>query len=102
MSKRTQGEEASEQEKNKRTRFNFTEMGIPIGAKLVSNKEGISAEVFVSSDRKVKIADSNDEISLCKATREILKINNNMHPCRHWKYEGKVLSDYYSKTYTLR
>ncbi len=85
--------------KKRRPRFNFTEMGVPIGAKLVFTKEGISAEVYVSSERKVKTADSNESIYLCQATREILGMDYNVHPTRFWSYEGKPLNAYYNETY---
>jgi len=102
MSKAKHDKKTSEYEEGRRPRFNFNEMGIPIGAKLVSNKEGMSTEIYVLSDRKVKTADSDEEISLCQATREILKVKYKIRPCRYWKYEGKVLSDYYNKAYPLR
>ena len=97
----TAEKEASENYKKRRPPLNFTEMGIPIGAKLVFTYDETSAEVFVSSDRKVKTADSDEEKSLTQVTREILDIDYNIQPTRYWSYEGKSLNAYYNETYTF-
>jgi len=102
MSKISHGKEISEHYNGRRPRFNFTEMGIPIGAKLVLLDKEISAAVYVSSDRKVKTTDSDEETSLSQITQEILKLKNNkIHPTRHWSYEGKPLNAYYNETYSF-
>jgi hypothetical protein len=93
--------EASEQYKKRRPPLNFTEMGIPIGAKLVFTYDEISAEVYVSSERKVKASDSDEEKSLSQLTREILELDYNVQPTRYWSYEGKSLNAYYNETYTF-
>jgi|GEM_PF-1801996 len=87
--------------KKRRPPLNFSEMGIPIGAKLDFSYDEKSAEVFVSSDRKVKTADSDEEKSLTQITREILELDYNVHPTRYWSYEGKSLNAYYNETYTF-
>ena len=93
--------EASEHYKTRRPPLNFTQMGIPIGAKLVFSYDEISAEVYVSSDRKVKAADSDEEKFLSQVTREILELDYNVNPTRYWNYEGKSLNAYYNETYTF-
>ena len=93
--------EASEHYKKKRPPLNFAHMGIPIGAKLVFTWGDISAEVYVSSDRKVKTADNDEEKSLTKITREILELDYDIQPTRYWSYEGKSLNAYYNETYTF-
>jgi hypothetical protein len=93
--------EASEQYQKRRPPLNFKEMGIPIGAKLVLTYDDISAEVYVSSDRKVKTVDSDEEKSLTRITQEILKLENSIQPTRYWSYEGKSLNAYYNETYTF-
>jgi len=93
--------DASENYKKGRPPLNFSEMGIPIGAKLVFSYDEKSTEVFVSSDRKVKTADSDEEKSLTQITREILELDYNIHPTRYWSYEGKSLNAYYNETYTF-
>ena len=101
MSKTNHGKEDSAKPKTKRPRLNFTEMGIPIGAKLVLINKEISAEVYVSSDLKVKTADSDEEMYLCQVIREVLKLDYSIHPhpTRYWRYEGKPLNVIYDETY---
>jgi len=97
----TAEKEASENYKKRRPPLNFTEMGIPVGAKLVFSYDEITAEVYVSSDRKVKTADSNEEKSLSQVTKELLDLDYNIQPTRYWSYEGKSLNAYYNETYTF-
>jgi hypothetical protein len=97
----TAEKEATENYKKRRPPLNFAEMGVPIGAKLVFTYGETSAEVFVSSDRKVKTVDSDEEKSLTQVTREILDIDYNIQPTRYWNYEGKSLNVYYNETYTF-
>ena len=99
MSKTNHSKETSGKHKTKRPRLNFAEMGIPIGAKLVLINKEISAEVYVSSDLKVKAADSDEEMYLCQVIREVLKLKYNPHPTRHWSYKDKSLNVYYNETY---
>jgi len=93
--------EASEQYKKRRPPLNFDEMDIPIGAKLVFTYGDKSVEAYVSSNRKVKTADSDEEKSLTRLTREILELDYDIHPTRYWSYEGKSLNAYYNETYTF-
>jgi hypothetical protein len=93
--------DASEHYKKKRPPLNFIQMGIPLGAKLVFTYGDESAEVYVSSDRKVKTIDSDEEKSLTQITREILDLDYNIQPTRYWSYEGKSLHDYYNETYSF-
>jgi hypothetical protein len=97
----TAEKEASENYKKKRPPLNFAQMGIPIGAKLIFTYGDIDVEAFVSSDRKVKTADGEDEKSLSQLTREILDLDYNVQPTRYWSYEGKSLNAYYNETYTF-
>jgi len=68
---------------------------------LVFAYDDISAETYVSSDRKVKTAGSDEEKSLTQLTREILELDYNIQPTRYWNYEGKSLNAYYNETYTF-
>jgi len=91
--------EASEYYKKRRPPLNFTEMGIPTGAKLIFAYKDILAEVYVSSDKGVKYIDGSEEKSMTQVTREILQLDYNVQPTRYWSYEGKSLNDYYNETY---
>jgi hypothetical protein len=93
--------EASEHYKKRRPPLNFSQMGIPLGAKLVLSYDEISAEAYVSSDRKVKTSDSDEEKSLSQLTKEIFNLDYNIQPTRYWSYEGRSLNAYYNETYTF-
>jgi len=95
----TDEKEASEQYKKRRPPLNFDQMGIPIGARLVLTYGDISAEVYVSSERKVKTMDSDEEKSLTRITQEILDLDYSIQPTQYWSYEGKSLNAYYNETY---
>jgi len=97
----TAEKEASEHYKKRRPPLNFTQMGIPMGAKLVFAYDDVSAEAYVSSDRKVKTEGNDEEKSLTQLTREILELDYNIQPTRYWNYEGKSLNAYYNETYTF-
>jgi hypothetical protein len=92
--------EASEKYKKRRPPINFTEMGIPIGSKITFIYGNITDEAIVSSDRRVKYKDENEERSLTQLTREILDIDYNIQPTKYWEYNGKSLHNYYEETYT--
>lgn len=91
----SQAEKDSAQKMKKRPNLNFTEMGIPIGAKLVL-KDG-ETTVEIVEDRKVSL--NGILMSLTAATREVMKIDYSIQPSPHWTYQGKSLRDYYEKTY---
>jgi hypothetical protein len=79
----------------RRPRLNFTEMGIAIGSKLIFTEDGI--EVVVASDNKVIYHD--EQMSLTRATREILRLDYDVQPTRYWTYNGKNLWNIYNDTY---
>ena len=91
----SQAEKDSAQKMKKRPNLNFTEMGIPIGAKLVL-KDG-ETTVEVVEDRKVSL--NGILMSLTAATREVMKLDYSIQPSPHWTYQGKSLRDYYEETY---
>ena len=90
-----QAEKDSAQKMKKRPNLNFTEMGIPIGAKLVL--KGGATTVEVVEDRKVSL--NGILMSLTAATREVMKLDYSIQPSPHWTYQGKSLRDYYEETY---
>lgn len=87
--------EASEQYKARRPNMNFTEMGIPVGAKLHFSDGDFEVEVV--GDRKVKYA--GQEMYLASATKQILGISGSIQGGRKWTYNGKSLIDIYEETY---
>lgn len=87
--------EAGEAYAKKRPRFNFREMGIPIGAELVSvNNQEIA---IVQSERSVLFR--GEETSLTNATKRILENEYAVAPGPYWMYDGRRLRDIYNETY---
>ena len=72
------------------------EMGIPVGATLVSTDDGITS-VTVLGAKKVKLGE--DVLSLSAATRLVLGVDYSVQPSPHWTFEGKSLHDMYEETY---
>ena len=87
---------AAEQLRKRRPSLNFEEMGIPLGAELKSIHDGTT--VIVAGPRTVRLAD--EELSLTAATRQVLQLDYNVQPTRHWTYNGKSLGDIYEETYS--
>lgn len=90
-----QSKVAAEQQRRRRPRFDFEEMGIPLGAELRAVRSG--AVVTVIAPRKVRFGD--DELSLTAATRQVLGNEYDVAPGPHWTYDGKLLRDIYEQTY---
>jgi hypothetical protein len=82
---------------NRRPNFNFIEMGINIGEKIVFADESKPVEVTVYTEKSVKYNDA--EYSLSRLTSELLNITYNVRPMLYWKYKNKYLHDYYNETY---
>lgn len=81
----------------KRPNINFIEMGIPVGS-LMYFIEDENITVTVVSEKKVRYKDEN--ISLTRATREILGLDYSVQPTKFWMVNGKNLRDIWEKTYT--
>jgi T5orf172 domain len=86
---------AGEQFRQRRPNLNFQEMGIPIGAELVSTVDGQSASVV--GPRHVEFR--GQRTSLTAATREILRLDYSVAPGPYWSFQGKLIKDIYNDTY---
>ena len=82
-------------DRRKRPPLDFMQMGIDIGAKLVSTKNGETAEV-VSAKR---VLFRNAETSLSQATKLALDLNYTPAPGPQWALNGRSLSDIYNQTF---
>jgi hypothetical protein len=91
----TQSRAAAAQERTRRPRFSFDEMGIPVGSVLQFTQS--DATVTVSGSRKVRFGE--DEASLTSATRSLLGNDYDVAPGPFWKFNGKLLQDIYEETY---
>lgn len=88
-------EAGEEYSRKKRPRFNFEEMGIPVGRELVSISNG--EIVTVLDGRMVNFRGS--PTSLTNATREILGNSYQVAPGPYWTFNGRKLKDIYDETY---
>jgi hypothetical protein len=88
--------QAVEQAKSRRPALNFTEMGIPMGAILVSTPHP-DVTVTVIAPKKVKLGD--EETSLSAATQQTLGLNYAVRPVAMWTYNGRSLGEIYRETY---
>ena len=82
--------------RRRRSRLNFTEMGIPDHAKLTF-KNNPEIEVIVTGAKKVLY--NNQELSLTAVTKQLLGITRPIQPTGYWLYEGTNLMDIYNETY---
>ncbi|MBN8669167.1 MAG: GIY-YIG nuclease family protein [Chitinophagales bacterium] len=87
--------EAGEAYTKKRPRLNFREMGIPMGAELVSVSNQETA--IVHSERTVLFRGL--ETSLTNATKLILENDYAVAPGPYWTYNGRKLREIYNETY---
>ena len=81
--------------KSRRPRFNFEEMGIPVGA--ILNFTQSEQVVEVATERNVLL--NGEEFSLTAATRSLIGKGYNVAPGPYWTFEGRLLRDIYNETY---
>ena len=89
---------ASDRYKSRRPALNFEEMGIPIGADLVFERDP-TITVEVLEPRRVGY--EGEAVGLSRATKEILGYDYYVAPTRHWLYEGRSLTEIYDETYPV-
>lgn len=92
----TEAERESAKKAKRLPNINFEEMGIPLGSVLVFVGDE-DAEVLVTSERKVMFKE--EEVSLSRATRELLGLEYNVQPTKYWTFDGKNLKEIYAETY---
>lgn len=92
----TEAERESAKKAKRLPNINFEEMGIPVGSVLVFAGDE-DAEVIVSAERKVMF--NEEEVSLSRATRELLGLDYNVQPTKYWTFEGINLREIYAETY---
>ena len=88
-----EGDEDEQQGRGRRPNFNFDEMRIPVGSRLVSEKTGEEATVFSNN----RVTFRNERMSLSDATEKTLGYRTN--PCPQWTFEGRNVGDIYRETY---
>ena len=83
--------------KKRRPNLNFTEMCIPIGAKL---RAVVNGEVAIVATPRT-VAFRGGEYTLSHATRLVLGIAYDTNPCPRWTFNGKNLGVIYDETYPV-
>jgi hypothetical protein len=89
---------AAEQLSARRPKFNFDEMRIPTGSTLQFTPK--DASVTVAGPNKVKLGE--DEMSLTRATQNLLGNDYRVQPGPYWTFNGRSLRDIYDETYGQR
>lgn len=88
--------ESASRLRSRRPSINFDEMDIPNGSRLTFNSTDDYA--IVVAPKKV-IFNDGEPTSLTAVTREILGLDYNIQPTRHWSFDGRNLRDIWSETY---
>jgi len=81
----------------KRPKFNFVEMNIPIGSKIVFYDPDNPVEAEVIAERRVKY--NGIEYTLTALSSELLNVNYNVRPMHYWKFNNKLLTEIYNEIY---
>lgn len=87
--------EAGKEFTKRRPRFNFLEMGVPLGSEILCTKNGEIA--VVKSEREIEFR--GEISSLTGATKIIFNLDYNIQPGPYWTYNGRLLRDLYNETY---
>ena len=73
--------------------FNFDEMRIPVGSRLVSETTGEEATVLSNN----RVTFRNEQMSLSAATEKA--VGRRTNPCPQWTFEGRNVGEIYRETY---
>ena len=90
-----QSRDAAKRLISRRPNLNFDEMSIPPGSILQSTNTEDTVEV--SGPKKVIF--HGTEMSLTRATRDLLGLSYSVQPTPHWRFNGELLQDIYNRTY---
>ncbi|WP_340303314.1 GIY-YIG nuclease family protein [Roseobacter sp. HKCCD7870] len=90
-----QSRDAAKRLISRRPNLNFDEMSIPPGSILQSTNTEDTVEV--SGPKKVIFRGT--EMSLTRATRDLLGLSYSVQPTPHWRFNGELLQDIYNRTY---
>lgn len=80
---------AGEQLNARRPNLNFEEMDIPIGSVL----QLVDSDIMVTVVAAKKVRLGEDEMSLTRATRQVLGLEYSVAPSPHWTYLGRPLQE---------
>ena len=84
----------------RRSVFNFSEMGIPVGA-ILEFAPDPQIKIKVINNRQIEF--KNKIQSFSSITAKLLKLKSSyVRPTPHWTYNGKCLFDIYNETYPYK
>jgi T5orf172 domain len=81
--------------KSRKPNMNWTEMGIPVGSRLVFTE---GEEIAIILDER-KVLFRGEEMYLTKATKLALGLEYSVRPTPYWTFEGRSIEDVYNETY---
>jgi len=88
--------------RRRRPNFDFEQLGIPVGAELIFALEDHprnNTSVRVVSNKKVEY--NGQQVSLTRATSDILDRGYDVQPSPYWKFNGKYLISIYNEKYNV-
>ena len=88
--------ESANRLRSRRPSINFDDMSIPLGATLTFDQTNDTVTVVAA--KKVRFNDG-EPTSLTAATRELLGLDYNVQPTRHWSFNGRNLREIWEETY---
>lgn len=92
-----QDEAATRQFRKRRARFDFQEMGIPVGAEITYDDGTTQASAIVADGHQVTY--NGEQWRMTPLTRKLRGVEYNENPLPYWQYNGSVLIDIYNETY---
>ncbi len=88
--------EAVKQAKKKRPNINYFEMGLEKGTLMTFAND---SEITVTIASEKKVIYNEEEMSLTRATKELLELDYAVQPTKYWLVDGKNLRDIWRETY---
>ena len=82
----------------KKPRFNFVDMGVPVGAELVFTHGEERTTCRVANERQVEY--EGEVTSLTPLTTSLLGAKHSVQPTPYWTYQGKALIDLYNELHS--
>ncbi len=92
--------QALQEARKRRPNLNFREMGIPVGSVLTAESD-LNIRLLVTGDKKVRIGEQTEDLSLTAATQRVFGLENSVRPTPLWRYNGRLLNEIYEETYSL-
>lgn len=86
-------QQALNEARQKRTRFNFNMVGIPLGAELYFSRDNSVTATVVGLSGSETIEFDGERTSLSRAAQQILGYANAVSGTAYWSYDGETLDE---------